>query len=835
MDTRGKSNAEFRTEVNDALARHESSFDQVNAALQAVLTELQAIRTQKHPNTNPPEINPFASESSSQLHSSRNPNTTSQTHSHLKLSFPRFDGSEPTGWVYKAEQYFEFQAIDSAQQVQLASFHLDGIALQWHRWLTKFRGPLLWNEFVQALLQRFGPTDYEDPSESLTRLRQTTSVAAYQEAFERLSHQVDGLPEGFLIGCFVAGLRDEIHIDVKIKHPHTLTEAIGVARLIEERNLLQRKTHLPIRSSSMNLPSRAPANSAAGVLGPPPSQRPNLSPTSFRRITTQEARERREKGLCFYCDEKFKPGHRCERPQLFMIEDSSNTSLEEEITDTEDIINSEDMPKISFHAIAGAEHPQTLRVLGQLGNKKVTVLIDGGSTHNFIDQVVVTKFGIPINRSQRFQVMVANREKITCTGQCQSLTLIIQGIAITANYYVLPVTACQVVLGVQWLETLGPIEMDFKKLTMSYKTHGEKHTFYGLKHTGHAAFTEKEFHGLQGNGFFLQIIPSHSIIDSSSHPPELKALLSEFSQVFEEPTGLPPQRAKDHHIPLQPNSSPVSVRPYRYPYYQKTEIEKMVQDLLKYELIRPSNSPFSSPVLLVKKANGAWRFCVDYRALNEITIKDKYPIPVIDELLDELHGSRYYSKLDLRSGYHQIRVRDDDIPKTAFRTHEGHYEFVVMPFGLTNAPATFQSLMNDLFRPHLRKFILVFFDDILVYSKSWEDHLTHLHTILKILADNTLFAKESKCRFGVTQVDYMGHVISNQGVSVDPTKIQAVVEWPTPTTAKGVRGFLGLAGYYRKFIRHFGGIAAPLTRLLTKDGFQWSAETDLAFQRLKEA
>ena len=301
---------------------------------------------------------------------------------------------------------------------------------------------------MQALLQRFGPTDYENPSESLTRLKQTTSVAAYQEAFERLSHQVDGLPEGFLIGCFVAGLRDEIRIDVKIKHPHTLAEAIGVARLIEERNLLQRKTHLPIRSSSMNLPSRAPANSAAGVLGPPPSQRPNLSPTSFRRITTQEARERREKGLCFYCDEKFKPGHRCERPQLFMIEDSSNTSLEEEITDTEDIINSEDMPEISFHAIAGAEHPQTLRVLGQLGNKKVAVLIDGGSTYNFIDQAVVTKFGIPINRSQRFQVMVANREKTTCTGQCQSLTLIIQGIAITANYYVLPVTACQVVLGV---------------------------------------------------------------------------------------------------------------------------------------------------------------------------------------------------------------------------------------------------------------------------------------------------------------------------------------------------------------------------------------------------
>jgi len=208
---------------------------------------------------------------------------------------------------------------------------------------------------------------------------------------------------------------------------------------------------------------------------------------------------------------------------------------------------------------------------------------------------------------------------------------------------------------------------------------------------------------------------------------------------------------------------------------------------------------------------------------------------VIDELLDELHGAKFFSKLDLRSGYHQIRVKEDDIPKTAFRTHERHYKCIVMPFGLTNAPATFQSLMNDLFRPYIRQFILVFFDYILVYSKSWEDHLTHLQLVLIILVANQLFAKESKCHFGVQQVKYLGHSINKDGVSIDPDKIQTVVAWPTPTTAREVRGFLGLAGYYRKFIRHFGSMAAPITKLLTKEKFHWTDTTEAAFNQLKQA
>jgi hypothetical protein len=383
-----------------------------------------------------------------------------------------------------------------------------------------------------------------------------------------------------------------------------------------------------------------------------------------------------------------------------------------------------------------------------------------------------------------------------------------------ADLFVMPLAGYDVVLGTKWLSARGPIVWDLARRRMSFQ------------HEGHT---------VRWQGVPSLTAPRLQATVAVTTDALLDGLLGAFAAIFAEPTGLPPARGHDHRIILKADASPVVVRPYRYPVTHKNELERQCTAMIEQGIVRRSDSPFSSPVLLVKKPDGSWRFCVDYRALNALIVKDAFPIPVVDELLDELHGARFFTKLDLRSGYHQVRMRPEDVHKTAFRTHDGLYEFLVMAFGLCNAPATFQALMNEVLRPFLRRFVLVFFDDILIYSTTWADHLRHLRAVFSELRHQQLFVKRTKCAFGATSVAYLGHVISEAGVAMDPAKVQAVRDWPAPRSARAVRGFLGLAGYYRKFVHNYGTIAAPLTALLKKEGFVWSDAAAEAFDALKAA
>jgi hypothetical protein len=305
-------------------------------------------------------------------------------------------------------------------------------------------------------------------------------------------------------------------------------------------------------------------------------------------------------------------------------------------------------------------------------------------------------------------------------------------------------------------------------------------------------------------------------------PHVVQEVILEFDNLFQTPTELPPSRAFDHPISLLPGTIPINSRPYRYVPQQKDEIERQVTQMMKSGFVVPSVSPFASPVLLVKKKDGSQRFCVDYTKLNATTIKNKFPMPIIDEFLDEIAGVTYFSKLDLSSGFHQIRMAEGDEFKTAFKTHHGHFQFRVMPFGLTNTTITFQCLMNSIFTPYMRKFVLVFMDDILIYSKTLDDHVQHFILVFQVLLQHKLFLKSKKCAFVQQSIEYLGHVISKDGVSTDPSKIEAMVHWPVPKSLTEVRGFLGLTGYYRKFVKNYEILAKPLTSLLKNKIFSWS-------------
>jgi hypothetical protein len=283
-------------------------------------------------------------------------------------------------------------------------------------------------------------------------------------------------------------------------------------------------------------------------------------------------------------------------------------------------------------------------------------------------------------------------------------------------------------------------------------------------------------------------------------------------------------------IELKPGTAPIYKTRYRMATSELAELKEHIKELLEKGFIHPNSSPWGAPVIFIPKKDGTQRLCMDYHALNEVAVKNKYPLPRIDDLFDQLRGACVFSKIDLQSKYYQLKIRECDIPKTAFVLRYGMYEYTVMSFGLTNELAYFMYLMNKVFMEYLDKFVVVFINDILIYSRSEEEHEEHLHLVLQKIREHRLYAKLSKYEFWLKQVAFLGHVISKGGISVDPSKIQDVLSWNAPTSVGSIRSFLGLVGYYRRFIEGFSKISKPMTKLLKKDKkFEWTPACETSF------
>jgi hypothetical protein len=372
-------------------------------------------------------------------------------------------------------------------------------------------------------------------------------------------------------------------------------------------------------------------------------------------------------------------------------------------------------------------------------NQSTLILFDSGASHSFISQKFSAKCQLPFCHTKGSFMIATPRGKIATNQLIRSVPISMGSKIFKTTLLIMGLEGMDIILGADWM-THHQVVMDVAARALEIRSPTSKDLVLYLPSQD----------STQSCAFAMMESPVKKI-----------PVVCEYADVFpDELPGMPPDRDIEFAIELQPGTTPISKRPYRMPPAELAELKKQLQELLDKGFIRPSTSPWRCPALFVKKKDESLRLCIDYRPLNVVTIKNKYPLPRIDVLFDQLVGAKVFSKIDLRSSYHQIKIRASDIPKTAFSTIYGLYEFLVMSFGLTNAPAYFMYLMNSVFMPELDKFVVVFIDDILVYSKNEEEHAGHLHVVLQRMREHHLYAKLSKCDFWLKEIKFLGHTIS---------------------------------------------------------------------------
>ena len=515
------------------------------------------------------------------------------------------------------------------------------------------------------------------------------------------------------------------------------------------------------------------------------------------------------------------------------------------------------VPPLQLSGCDTDPNARLFRLKGTVNGQAAVFLLDSGASSEFIDPAFAARCGLSLTPSDR-SVKLADGSVVNAAGQVSTSWGLAADkgapLPFTSAFTATPLSQYDAILGMSWLAEHNPI-VGWQNRSISIRTsRGINRTVRPMeclnpsKTPFIASISLRGLERARRHGEVDQVYavfarprenPAAASGIDAIEDPDVRALVKEYECVFPDklPAVLPPKRGVEHRIELKPGAKIPPVRPLRHQSSKDLEtFDAYIKECLEAGIIRTSQSPYGSMALIVRKKDGTPRVVIDYRGLNEITVKNGYPLPLMDELFDRVHGAKWFSKLDLRTGFHQIRLADEDTGKTAFRTRYGSYEYLVLPMGLCNAPGTFMQLMNDTFRDMLDKSVLVFLDDILVFSRTKEEHMGHLREVLSKLKAAQLYAKLSKCEFMLPEVEFLGHRLGANGLSVSPDKISAVRDWPAPSNVSEVRSFLGLAGFYRRFVKDFSKIALPITELTKTDvEWQWSERQQKAFSGLKES